>query len=114
MTARRTILLVESHGALAEIVRRTFGDRPVSIAASVSRAVRELESDPRIGVVVSNYRLRDGTAGKLFSIASRRWPGVQRVMYADGPRPNTEAARLAVQLANAVAADFEELRRLVQ
>lgn len=112
--ARRTILLVESHAPLAGIIRRAFGDRPVSIAGSVTGALRALESDPRIGILVSNYRLRDATARKLFSVVMRRWPRVQRVLYADGPRPETTNARLAVELADAVVADFEELRRLVQ
>ena len=98
---------------MAQILRRELSGRPVIIANGVGEALRALERTPRIGVVVTNYRLKDGTARKLFVASSRRWPNVRRVLYSDAPRPKTINAKLAAELADAIIADFLELRRII-
>lgn len=108
-----SVLLFESDEPLAHVIRRALGGGAVLIANGVNKALRALERTSHVSVIVSNYRLKDGTARKRFDVASKRWPGVRRVLYADTPRPATVSARMAVQLADAVADDFSELRTIV-
>jgi DNA-binding NtrC family response regulator len=98
---------------MAKILQRSLGERPVLVAEGVTRALRMMERSRRVAVVVSNYRLSDGTARKLFAFVSRRWPRVRRILYSDTPRPKTHNAKLAVELAHAVVVDFSELRSLI-
>lgn len=98
---------------MAKILQRSLGERPVLVAEGVTKALRLMERSRRVAVIVSNYRLRDGTARKLFAFVSRRWPSVRRILYSDTPRPKTTNARLAVELAHAVVVDFSELRNIL-
>lgn len=94
---------------MAKIVLRELRSDPVACADSIARAVRMLEDEPGIRIVVSSYRLTDGTARKLFQIARQRWPRVRRILYAESHAD--AGAKWASELVHDVAIDFVALRR---
>jgi hypothetical protein len=98
---------------MATIIARALSPRAVLVVGTIEQALRSLDRSTRIAVVVSNYRLRDGTARKLFLAAMKRSPYVRRVLYADSPRVHSPYAKPAIALAHAVVSDFAELCRVV-
>jgi DNA-binding NtrC family response regulator len=109
---RRIALLVESDSTLSKILQRELRSRTVIAAGSVASALRILEAEPRIDVVISAYRLEDGTARRLFAHAKQRWPHVRRILCDEKTRLERGHARSAIALADDVVADFSQLRRI--
>jgi DNA-binding NtrC family response regulator len=110
----RRILLVESDPAMAKVLERELGRvHRVLTVPTVSRALALLDQGRPVDVVVAAYRLRDGTAARLFDVVSRRWRHVRRVVLreADAPPPGR---RLHVDSVVQTWSSFEDLLNAVQ
>ncbi len=107
------ILLVEADEQLADVVARHVGRRHrVVVVPSIARALALVRQRQPIDVVVANYYVGDGTAGKLFALLRRRWPRVRRIVYGDLRRMRSPATSAADAVVDA-AADFDELLRAI-
>lgn len=68
------LLLVEDESDLRELIARGLERRchvPVVQAESGNEAITLLSRDPEIGIVVSDYNMRDGSGGDLFRYMER-------------------------------------------
>lgn len=107
-------LLVESDPALSKILLRELKSRTVLTATTIDKALRILEAELRLEVIVSSHKRSDGAAKKLFALAMRRWPNVRRVLSVDGERlKKSSIARAGAALSGSVVCEFEELRNAV-
>lgn len=110
-SSRGALLLVETEEAVARIVIRQLRARRVIWVNAIAKAARTLERTPNIDTVITAYRLRDGTARKLFSRIQGRWPHVRKVLYIEASLVDGSTEKLAVSLADVVITDFADLRR---
>ena len=110
---RRIALLVEGDAALSKVLQRELKSRAVIAVDSVAKAVRVLETETRIDVLICSYRVQDGTARRLFALAMQRWPRVRRILCDEKIRLDRRSARSAIALSDAVVVEFSELRRIV-
>lgn len=111
--SRRIVVLVESDAALSRILTRELSARSVIAVTGVAEALRALEREAGAAVVLSSYKLKDGTARKLFVVAKRRWPRLLRILYAEPERLTASSTRAAVALSDHVVKSFAELHRVL-
>jgi DNA-binding NtrC family response regulator len=104
----RRVLLVESDEAMARVLERELSRaHRVLTVSTIARALALLDHHTRVDVVVAAYRLKDGTASKLFDVVARRWRQVRRVLLKDaaGALPRRTQADSVVD----TSANFEDL-----
>ncbi|MDB4966826.1 MAG: hypothetical protein JWN44_2515 [Myxococcales bacterium] len=98
---------------MSRILARELSARAVVAVSGVAEAVRALEREPAATVLLSSYKLKDGTARKLFAVVKRRWPRMLRVLYAEPERLRAPATGAAVALSDHVVKSFAELHRVL-
>jgi CheY-like chemotaxis protein len=104
----RRILLVESDEAMARVLERELSRaHRVTTVATIARALALLDHHARFDVVVAAYRLRDGTASKLFDVVARRWRPIRRVLLKEGAA--APARRVLADSVVDTGANFEDL-----
>jgi CheY-like chemotaxis protein len=109
------VLLVHPDRELAQVIARALERRhSVSVQTSAEGALRALQLGRQVDVVVSAYRLGQGTtARRLFSAVRWRWPRPRLVLYA----AETELRADIRAMADAVVAgpgDFIELLSAIE
>lgn len=92
--------------------RELLREHHVVTVSTVARALALLDKRTPIDVVVAAYRLRDGTASKLFDVVARRWRHVRRVLLRDADATGP-MRRVPADTVVDGAADFAALLRAV-
>ena len=108
----RRLLLVESDPTMAKVLERELARvHRVLTVPTVSRALALLDGGRPIDVVVAAYRLRDGTAVRLFDVVARRWKHIRRVLLREEVTP--PGRRLHADAVVQTESSFEDLLNAV-
>ena len=108
----RNVSLVEADPRLAQVIARALGRRhQVTVQPSAEGALHALRSGLDVDVLLSAYRLGQGsTARRLLSVLRPQRPRPRLVLYSDEQlRP--DARRLADEV---VLGDFAQILRAVE
>ncbi|MGF1619684.1 MAG: hybrid sensor histidine kinase/response regulator [Rhodomicrobiaceae bacterium] len=119
------ILLVDDEPRLLAGLRRRLVDRfQILTAESAAEAIRILESDEKIGAILTDMRMPERDGLDLLIEVSERWPDIRRLMLTGNNDQDTAMAAVnrgrvfrffrkpcdAEQLANAFSEAIEEYR----
>ncbi len=76
---RRRVLIVDDERLLAEALREVLSDdHDVEVASTAGQAIRRLQADAGIEVVLCDVQLPDGTALDVLAAYRAAWPGRER------------------------------------
>lgn len=110
---RRRVLVVDDEPVVGKSLRRLLPEHDVLVATSAAEALRAIEADPGVDLVLCDLMMPDISGIELFRSLEQRFPVVaRRVVFITGGAFTPEASAFLRAAANPVLEKPFDLRRL--